>query len=191
MQNKAKMDYSRLEDDRLLLYTGTGDEAAFHQLYQNTARAIYGYILSFLKNPTDAEEVMQETYLKVWVLADSYKSQGKPLAWMFTIAKNLCYMKFRQRKHEYGLSFQDLQELEPGELCPQIEMAPDKLMLLSALETLKEEDRQIVLLHEVGGLKHREIGECMGLGVATVLSRHSRAMKRLHEYLEKNRGTPR
>lgn len=176
-------EYSRLDDDRLLSYVAAKEEAAFYQLYQNTARAVYGYILSFLKNPQDAEEVMQETYLKVWTMAETYEPQGKPLAWMFTIARNLCYMRFRQQKNQADISIYDLQESEPGEPCREIEQAPEKLLLLAALEQLKEEDRRIVLLHEAGGMKHREIAECLKMPLATVLSKHNRAIKKLTRFM--------
>lgn len=184
MQSERSMEYSRLEDDRLLSYVSAGDEAAFHQLYLNTARAVYGYILSFLKNPQDAEEVMQETYLKVWTVAEDYESQGKPLAWMFTIARNLCYMRFRQQKNQADVSIYDLQEQEPGEPCRQIEQAPEKMVLLAALERLKEEERRIVLLHEAGGMKYREIAESLEMPLATVLSKHRRAIKKMGEYVK-------
>lgn len=184
MQGELSMEYSRLEDDRLLSYVSAGDENAFHQLYQNTARAVYGYILSFMKNPQDAEEVMQETYLKIWTAADSYEAQGKPLAWMFTIARNLCYMRFRQQKNQADVSIYELEEQEPGEPCRQIEQAPEKMVLLAALGQLKEEERQIVLLHEAGGMKHREIAECLQIPLATVLSKHSRAIKKMSRYVE-------
>ena len=58
-------DYGRLSDEVLLNKVGTGDQEAFRQLYQNTDRSIYGFILSIVKNPQDAEEIMQETYIKV------------------------------------------------------------------------------------------------------------------------------
>ena len=85
--------YDKMSDEKLLLRVAEGDKAAFQQLYQNTDKTIYGFILSILRNPQDSEEVMQELYLKVWTSAGSYQSQGKPLAWMFTIARNLCYMR--------------------------------------------------------------------------------------------------
>lgn len=183
MQSELSREYSRLDDDRLLSYVSAGDESAFHQLYQNTARAVYGYILSFLKNPQDAEEVMQETYLKIWTMAEAYEPQGKPLAWIFTIARNLCYMRFRQQKNQADLSIYDLEELEPGAPCQQIEQAPEKMVLLAALSKLKEDERRIVLLHEAGGLKHREIAQCLELPLATVLSKHNRAIKKLSQHV--------
>ena len=112
--------YDKMSDEKLLLRVAEGDKAAFQQLYQNTDKTIYGFILSILRNPQDSEEVMQELYLKVWTSAGSYQSQGKPLAWMFTIARNLCYMRFRDQKHEADIGLSDLSEMETGEFCPQI-----------------------------------------------------------------------
>ena len=69
----------------------------------------------------DAEEVVQETYLKIWKEAASYESDGKPMAWVFTIARNYCYMSLRKRQRLLEESFEELQEQEgkeePGELC--------------------------------------------------------------------------
>lgn len=184
MQNDRSLDNSRLDNDRLLSYVAAGDEEAFHRLYENTARAVYGYILSYLKNPQDAEEVMQETFLKVWTLAETYRSQGKPMAWLFTIARNLCLMRFRQQKYQADVSIYELEEQEPGEVCREIEMAPEKMALMAALSLLKEEDRQIVLLHEAGGLKHREIAESLKIPLPTVLSKYNRAIKKMAGYMK-------
>lgn len=77
--------YDKLSDEKLLLRVAQGDKEAFQRLYQNTDKTIYGFILSILRNPQDAEEIMQETYLKIWTSAAGYKSQGKPLAWMLPL----------------------------------------------------------------------------------------------------------
>lgn len=172
-------------DEALLERVGKGDEDAFRQLYQNTDRTIYSYILSIVKNVQDAEEIMQETYLKVWISAAAYRPQGKPLAWMFTIAKNICYMKFREKKHEADVGLDDLTGEETGEFCPQLENAADKLALQAALEILKEDERQIVLLHASAGMKHREIAANLKMPLATVLSKYNRAMKKMEKFLGK------
>ena len=160
-----------------------GDADAFRQLYHNTDRTVYSFILSILKNPQDAEEVMQETYLKIWTSAASYHSQGKPLAWMFTIARNLCYMKFREQKHQADMGLDDLNGEETGEVCLPLENLADAMVLKSALEILKEDERQIVLLHASAGLKHREIAADLQMPLATVLSKYNRAIKKLKQYL--------
>lgn len=180
---EESVNYDRMSDEKLLLRVGKGDAEAFGRLYQNTDKTIYSFILSITRNPQDAEELMQETYLKVWTGAGSYQAQGKPLAWMFTIARNLCYMKFRDQKREAEVGLSDLSEQEIGEFCPQIEDAADKLVLNTALGILKEEERQIVLLHTTAGLKHREIAADLELPLATVLSKYNRAMKKMQKYL--------
>lgn len=172
-----------VSDEKLLLMVARGDKEAFQRLYQNTDKTIYSFILSILRNPQDAEEVMQEVYLKIWTSAGSYQSQGKPLAWMFTIARNLCYMKFRDQKHEADIGLSDLSEMETGEYCPQIEDAADKMVLEAALHILSEEERQIVLLRTAAGLKHREIAADLEMPLATVLSKYNRAVKKLQKHL--------
>lgn len=172
-----------MKDEELLKRVADGDQEAFYQLYQNTDRTIYSFILSILKNPQDAEEVMQETYLKVWTNASSYQSQGKPLAWMFTIARNLCYMRFRDQKHQADVGLDDLNGEEMGEVCLPLEQMTDAIVLKAALSILKEDERQIVLLHASAGLKHREVAAGLQMPLATVLSKYNRAMKKLQQYL--------
>ena len=157
-----------MSNEELLRRVSLGDRDAFLLLYQNTDRTVYSFILSIMKNPQDAEEVMQETYMKIWTSASTYQAQGKPLAWMFTIARNLCYMKFRE---------------ETGELCLPLENLADAMALRAALELLKEDERQIVLLHASAGLKHREIASSLGMPLATVLSKYNRAIKKLKQNL--------
>ncbi len=173
-----------MDHEELLRQVGLGDREAFHQLYRDTDRAVYSFILSILKNPRDAEEVMQETYMKIWATAASYKPQGKPLAWIFTIARNLCYMKFRDQKRMADMGLEDLSGQELGEMCLPIENLADAMVLRAALDVLKEDERQVVLLHAASGLKHREIASALGLPLSTVLSKYSRAIKKLKEYLE-------
>lgn len=181
---------SRSEYDRLLALMKEGDRNAFQRLYKETARSVYGYALSILKNPQDAEEVMQDAYLTVWEQAGKYQSDGKPMAWIFTITKNLCYMRIRRQTNWGGVSLEELREQEsgwePGELCDEIEQAPEKEMLLEALKSLKEEERTIVLLHDVSGMKHREIAQLLEMPVPTVLSKYRRALKKLCEKVGKS-----
>lgn len=172
-----------MNDETLLKRISSGDQDAFRELYHNTDKTIYSFILSIVRNPQDAEEIMQETFLKVWTSASSYQSQGKPLAWMFTIARNLCYMRFRERKHQADIGLDELTGEEAGAVCLPLENLADAMILQSALEILKEEERQIVLLHAAAGLKHREIAANLQLPLSTVLSKYNRAMKKLQKHL--------
>ena len=76
-----------------------GDKEALADLYKLTKSAVYGFALSILKNTHEAEDVLQEVYIKVYENALSYKSNEKPLSWILTITKNLSLMKIRKNKN--------------------------------------------------------------------------------------------
>ena len=166
-------------DEGLLPRVGNGDRAALEALYVQTEKAVYALALSILRDPEDARDVTQEVYLKVRAAARLYMPQGKPLAWLFTITRNLC--RDLQRSHSYD--GQSPEDLENDARFSYISDPTDRLVLAAALKTLGDEERQVVLLHAVSGLKHREIAQDLGLPLSTVLSRYNRALKKLKRYL--------
>lgn len=170
-------------EEELLLQTGRGDKDAFRRLYEETSRKVYSFILSIVKNTADAEEILQDTYMKVWISAAGYQAQGKPLAWIFTIARNQCYMTFRSRRHEADTDLSELADRDLEVHCAELENAADRQALEAALGILAEDERNIVLLHATAGMKHREIADSLGLPLSTVLSKYSRAMKKMQKYL--------
>lgn len=157
------------------------DKNAVTELYNQTKSAVYGYILSVMKNAHDSEDILHDVYVSVIKNAGKYKPQGKPMAWMFTIAKNLVYMKLRSRKNE-----QDISEFEWGSMTKTPDLtSEDKIVLYSAMKELSEEEYRIVVLRIAGGLKNREISDIMELPLSTVLSKYSRALKKLKKILER------
>ncbi|WP_368044162.1 RNA polymerase sigma factor [Intestinimonas massiliensis (ex Afouda et al. 2020)] len=166
-------------EERLLPLVGQGDSEAFEVLYRSTEKAVYALALSILKNPHDAEDIVQETYLKVRAAAHLYVPQGKPLAWLFTITKNLCRDLLRGQSRTEAAPDGAEDDLR----FSYVSDPTDRLVLEAALKALGEEERQVVLLHAASGLKHREIARNLGLPLSTVLSRYSRALKKLQRYL--------
>ena len=168
-------------DDSLLIGVADGNKQAFTKLYCMAGESVYAYALSILKNPTDAEDVLQDTFLKIRAAAHLYKPMGKPLAWVLTITRNICLMKLRQKKN---LSVFPLENVdEPAELN-QIADLEDRLVLQTALRTLAEDECQIIILHAVTGWKHREIAQQLGMPLSTVLSKYRRGLKKLQAELE-------
>lgn len=172
-----------MSQEEMIKAIGEGDREAFRQFYQETARPLYSYILSLTKSPHEAEDLMQEAYLSVWTKAGSYVPQGKPMAWLFTIAKNLCYMRFREQKSRSHIGLEELEGREEGRVCESLEQAADRRVLLDALEEISRQERQIVLLHAAAGMKHREVAKALKLPLATELSKYNRSMKKLQEIL--------
>ena len=166
-------------DESLLPRVGQGDSSALEALYIQTERAVYALALSILRDPEEAQDVTQEVYLKVRAAAHLYMPQGKPLAWLFTITKNLC----RDIQRGRGRVEQEPEGMEQDARFSYVSDPTDRLGPEAALKTLGTEERQVVLLHAVSGLKHREIAQDLGLPLSTVLSRYNRALKKLKRYL--------
>ena len=166
-------------DEGLLPRVGQGDRAALEALYVQTEKAVYALALSLLRDPEDARDVTQEVYLKVRAAAHLYVPLGKPLAWLFTITRNLC----RDLQRSQSRDGQSPEDLENDARFSYVSDPTDRLVLEAALKTLGDEERQVVLLHAVSGLKHREIAQDLGLPLSTVLSRYNRALKKLKRYL--------
>ena len=101
------------------------------------------------------------------------------MAWLFTITKNLC----RDIQRGRGRVEQEPEGMEQDARFSYVSDPTDRLVLEAALKTLGTEERQVVLLHAVSGLKHREIAQDLGLPLSTVLSRYNRALKKLKRYL--------
>lgn len=167
----------------LFRHIAAGDKEAFQFLYKETYKSVYVFLLSIVQNREDAEDLLQETYIRVRLHADQYEEQGKPLAWIFTIARNLALMRLRDLKR---FCCQDVASLQVSVQFSGIEDAEDRMVLISAFQVLAEEERTIVLLHAASGFKHREIAQILDKPLATVLSKYRRAIKKLQHELIKN-----
>ena len=171
----------RAEPDRLLAGVAAGDREAFAQLYHRARGAVYAMALSILKNSADAQDVTQDAFVRIWQSAGTYRSQGSPMAWMLTITRNLARMRLRQSARLGELTEEEWNAI-PAQ-APSV-TAEDKAVLQKALATLGDQERQIVLLHAVSGLKHREIAALLETPLPTVLSKYHRALKELRTQLE-------
>lgn len=178
--NPQHYNKEKLNED-LFRRIGEGDGSAFEELYRTTEKTLYAFILSLTKDHQNAMDILQDTYLKIRSAAHLYRPMGKPLAWMFTIARNLFHSGFRQTAR-----FADTEDMDiENDLnFSYVSDSVDKLVLQSALMLLNEEEREIILLYAVSGLKHREIAENLDLGLSTVLSKYHRGLKKLRKYLE-------
>ncbi len=154
-----------------------GDKTALEELYLKTKVSVYSFILSMLKDRHIADDIFQDTYVSVYENAASYEAKGKPMAWILTIAKNKCRMHFRSQK--------DTMDMESvAELWTADTPIEDKLVLDAAFKQITDEERNIVFLHVLSGMKHREIAQLLDIPLPTVLSKYHRALKKLRGLLE-------
>lgn len=174
--------YDNEDLDRCIRRLADRDEEALAELYYQTSAAVYSYALSILRHTHDAEDVLQECYIAVYQAAGGYRSAKKPMAWILTIAKNLCLQKIRQQKRIVDVSEDEWEKILPGNGTITSE---ERILLKEALTKLSDEELQIVVLHTVSGFKHREIAQFLAMPLATVLSKYHRALKKLKKnYLQ-------
>ena len=165
-------------DENLILRMADGDRDAFTELYRQTSSAVYGFALFILMNKHDAEDVMHDAFIRAYTAAATYRPMGKPLSWLLTIVRNLCLSRIRA-----GKVCEDISQYE-NLAGTDADDSIDRLVLEQALKILEPDQRQIVILHALTGLKHREIAEIIDAPVGTVLSKYNRALKKMKKELE-------
>lgn len=168
-------------DEQLFSRIGNGDMGAFDELYQITERTMYAFCLSLTKDHQISLDLMQDTYVKILSASHLYSPMGKPLAWMFTIAKNIFYSDIRKKSKVVNFEPEVYQNDSRFSYITEIE---DRIVLEAVLKRLTEEEREIVLLYAVSGMKHREIADSIGLNLSTTLSKYHRALKKLRTFLD-------
>lgn len=171
--------------DEDILAVARNDPDALRRLYEKTSKGVYAYALSLLKNAHDAEDVCQETFLSIYDKAGDYEPQGKPMAWIITVAKRHALTVLRK---ERGKSYIEEAEKANAEAFSRTENTEQRLLLQAATEVLNDDERQIVMLKAVAGMKAREIGKILGMPLNTVLSKYHRAIGKMRLYIEKEDG---
>ena len=174
------------ELEKLLAGLAAGDRDSLATLYHRTRAAVYGLALSYLKNGYDAQDVTQDTFVLAWDKAEQYRPQGKPLGWILTIARNLALTRLRERSKTRDLSDDQWENLA---IDSSLITGEDRQILLAAMKDLTDQERQIVVLHAVSGLRHREIAALLEIPLSTALSKYHRALKKLKTSL-KGEETP-
>lgn len=167
-------------DESLFERIAEDDMAAFEQLYRITEKSVYAFVLSILKNHDDALDVVQDTYLKIRGAAHLYKPMGKPMAWIFTIARNLSISRLRLIKRSDNVNMVDMENNISFSYMTNYD---DKLVMQATFNILNDQERQIIMLHAVSGLAHHEIANSLGIPLSTELSKYHRGLKKLKKHL--------
>ena len=181
-------------DDELITRYRAGDGDAFKVLIDRYANQLYLFAYRMTHNPSDAQDIAQETYVKVWRTLDRYQSGKSFKAWIFAIARNTAIDKLRKKKSAVFSDF-DMEDGKnwitetfsdpdtiPAEL---IEKAEQNNLLEKALLELPLADQEIMHLHYKEGMTFQAIGKILKKPLDTVKSRHHRALIRLRTYFEK------
>jgi RNA polymerase sigma-70 factor, ECF subfamily len=168
----------------LLAAVAKGDQAAFERLYGATRAKLYGVLLRILGTPELADDVMQETYLKVWKMAGRFDPTiASPITWMVAIARNRAIDIVRKRA---DLSVEDSPEAMgvAAEAPPPLarrEMTEELRRLLSCLGKLDPEKQRIVLLAYYSGWSREQLGQKLDIPVNTIKTWLRRSLLEIRE----------
>ncbi len=171
-----------------------GDRAEFARLVEATSGAIYRLALKMLDNPQDAEDVLQDTYMKAYRHLSGFDGRSKLSTWLYRIATNEALMLIRKRQPE-GISIDDNVETGEGEQEPiqivdwcclpeeELMSSEGRAHLDQAIDGLPYSLRVVFLLRDIEGLSTRETADVLNLSETAVKTRLSRARLRLREEL--------
>ena len=166
-------------DETLIQRIAHGDQSALAVLYERYREAVFGYALSVMRNREQAEDALQETFLQVWSAAQRYIPRGKnPTTWLLGITKNIARS---MRRKQLPLMDEDAPEI-PEDLDRYLQVE-NRMVTRAVMAKLQDAEREIVMLHAVAGLKHREIAQLLEMPLSTVLSKYNRALKKLRTML--------
>jgi RNA polymerase sigma-70 factor, ECF subfamily len=184
-------------DEQLMLAFRSGDARAFEALVRRHRGPVYNFILRFTGQRARAEDVLQETWLKVVRGAENYEAKAKFTTWLYTVARNLCVDSARKESYRStdsldapaGRAGSDGPLL--GETLSSEQRSPEREahnlglrpLLERALLALPDEQREVFLLREYSGISFKEIGEVTGVSENTVKSRMRYALEGLRKKL--------
>jgi RNA polymerase sigma-70 factor (ECF subfamily) len=170
-------------DYALLRRVARGEEAALAELIRRHQPRVYQIAYRLLKDPLEAEDAVQEVFIKVYEKAHRFEPRGAVAAWLHRITANHCLNLLRQRRPQESLDREDaLPVTDPGGTPLQALEKLDLSQRLEALlEALPEKQRQALMLKQYAGLSYQEIAAEMGLSPQAV----DGLLKRARQFLKK------
>ena len=170
------------------------DVGAYDELVRRYQERLYATVYHMTSNHEDANDLVQETFIKAYRALKSFKGDSSFYTWIYRIAVNKTINFLKQRKNRIHMSLNDVDfnaENDPDLVALVSERTPRRDLNLSelqeklngAMQKLSEHHRMVVTLHDIQGLSHEEIGTIMDCNVGTVRSRLFYARQQLQAYL--------
>jgi RNA polymerase sigma-70 factor, ECF subfamily len=184
-------------DEDLMVQYQSGEVRAFEILLTRHRKPVFNFILRYVGDKETAEDLLQETFMRVIKGADAYKRQAKFTTWLYTIARNLCVDQTRRRKHRRHASLDapmaatedsgSLMDVIPGNEMPSDRKSVNKELhetMQRAIAALSDEQREVFLMREFLDLPFKQIAEVVGVPENTVKSRMRYALEKLRLELD-------
>jgi len=190
--NKAHSKLSQLSDEELIQRFQEGDQYAFDLIVHRYKDALFNFTYRYLGNSQEAEDVVQETFLRIFRNRFAYRQIAKFSTWIYTIAGNLAKTELRKRKRRRQVYTSDMgfdyKEFEIVDTKADTERDVDSMLteklIQAAIDKLPERFRKVILLVDVQELSYEEVSKIMRVPLGTVKSRVNRARLKLQGMLQ-------
>ncbi len=150
---------------------------AFESAYTAHSPLVFRVALSHLKNREDAEDVLHDVFIKFMEKMQYLSDEEHQRAWLVRVTVNACRDALRKRSYREHLSLDEISEQTSPEQT-------EKPAVFYALEALPEQDRTVILLHDLEGYPIKEVASMLGIGLSAAKMRLSRARERLKKQME-------
>jgi RNA polymerase sigma-70 factor (ECF subfamily) len=177
-------------DEQLVSAAKAGSQEAFAELQNLYAQRLYNTIIRITRNHEDAEDALQDTFLRVYVALGSFEGRSSFYSWLTRIAMNSALMMLRKRRAHPEVSFDvpldgadDLRQFEFKDSSPNPEQIyyerEQWVILWRSIHDLQPKLQETIRIRVISGCSRKEIARTLGISVASVKSRMNRARQRL------------
>ncbi len=179
-------------DEQLIARFQQDDEYAYDLLVKRYKDPLMNFIFRFVNDKTDAEDILQETFLRLYKNKHYYKEIAKFSTWIYTIAGNLAKTELRKKKRRSFFSIHNFMDTEKDYELPDKGITPDRQAnsvitnseIQKAIDKLSAKFKQVILLRDVQGFSYEEIAQIVNVPLGTVKSRVNRARLKLQQDLK-------
>ena len=161
------------------------DAESFKKEFLPYHHKLYCIAYKLLENMADAEDLVQEAYLKLWDKRDGLTVISNPEAFSVTLVKNMCFDLLRSGKYVSGRQVVELTEVHNASPADNLEIRDEVCQVKSIISRLPEQQQRIVTLRDVKGCSYEEIEQVTGLNATNVRVLLSRARKKIREEFNK------
>ena len=182
---------TNVSDEQLIAKFQLGDLQAYDILVRRYKDQLLNFVYRFVGNRTDAEDIVQETFLRVYKNKHMYKEIAKFSTWVYTIAGNLAKTELRRRKRHKIFSVSNFVNEERDYDIPDKDHSPERKVdssiqegiIQKAIEKLPTKFKEVIILRDIQGFAYEEISQILNIPLGTVKSRVNRGRLKLQEDL--------
>ncbi len=190
-QSEGIENREKLTDEQLISRFQNGDVSSFDILVRRYQNPLFNYVSRFVGDATEAEDIVQETFYRLYRNKHYYKEIAKFSTWIYTIAGNLARTELRRKKKRKFFSINFFMSTDKDYDIPDPTSSPEEKLdavvtdeiIQKAIKKLAPKFKEVILLRDVQGFSYDEIAEIVNVPLGTIKSRVNRARLKLQEDL--------